>query len=298
MKYIISFLFVVLHTLALVAQNPSLSASLNKTHLLIGDQATLHLEVTAAKGTLVQGFDTSVLDSLPKIEWIDKGKLLMKEENGTIKGTQDWTMQLWESGEYSIPQIQFFVQNDGVPTGITKNIPFTVKTFDNLDSLKLYPIKPILLEATVWQDYMPFILGILGILAVLGGLIWWKYRKKQPIKPIETIAPTLTAAQMALQKVEKLRTARLWQQGKVKPYYSELTFILREYLENQYKIKALESTSDEIIAQLHQQNANFPTASIKELLLLADMVKFAKASPDDAAHESWLAFLEGYLRNN
>jgi hypothetical protein len=296
MKYIVSLLFIVLNLLTLFAQKPVISAKLDKTQLIIGDQATLHLEVTAPKGTPIQGFDTSILDTLPKIEWINKSKLLIKEENGNIKGVQAWTMQVWESGDYNIPEVQFFMQNDGLPFGLTQNIPFKVKTFENLDSLKLNPIKPILLEATVWQDYMPFILGVLCVLALLGGLIWWKYRKKQPIKTIETIVPTLTAAQIALQKVEKLRAARLWQQGKVKSYYSELTFILREYLENQYQIKALESTSDEIMEQLNQQNASFPTASIQELLLLADMVKFAKAAPDDTAHEGWLAFLEGYLR--
>jgi hypothetical protein len=297
LKNILTFLLLAWHV-ALFAYPPIVSATLDRTQLLIADQAKLTLEVTVPKGTQIQGFDTSVLDSLKNIEWMDKGKLLVRQENDSLIGRQEFVMQVWESGNYTIPQIQFYIATDGLPTAITNQIDFTVKTFENLDSLKINPIKPILVEPSVWQDYLPQMLGGLAVLLAIGGLIWWFNRKKQPEKVVKTIAPTLSAAQIALQKIEKLRADRLWQQGKVKEYYSELTFILREYLESQYQIQALERTSDEILAQLNAKGDNFPMKSIKALLQLADMVKFAKSLPDETAHDTWMAFLEGYLRES
>lgn len=297
LKNILTFLLLAWH-IALFAYPPIVSATLDRTQLLIADQAKLTLEVTVPKGAQLQGFDTSVLDSLKNIEWIDKGKLLVRQENDSLIGRQEFVMQVWESGNYTIPQIQFYLATDGLPTAITNQIDFTVKTFADLDSLKLNPIKPILIEPSIWQDYLPQMLGGLAVLLAIGGLIWWFNRKKQPEKTVKTIAQTLSPAQLALQKIEKLRTERLWQQGKVKAYYSELTFVLREYLENEYQIQALEHTSDEIIAQLNAKGDNLPIKSIEDLLKMADMVKFAKASPDETAHETWMAFLEGYLRES
>ncbi|MEO6037440.1 MAG: hypothetical protein ABIQ93_03435, partial [Saprospiraceae bacterium] len=93
----------------------------------------------------------------------------------------------------------------------------------------------------------------------------------------------------ARKKLEVLARKKLWQSGQLKPYYAELTFILREYLQKRYGIPALESTTEETLAYLQQQD--FPEAlrqPLAETLLQADLVKFAKSMPPESFHEQAL----------
>ena len=85
---------------------------------------------------------------------------------------------------------------------------------------------------------------------------------------------------MALSKLHELRDKKLWQQDAYKQYHIELSDVVREYLEKRYVIKTHEKTSEEIFAALKymditEENRN----KLRQILLLADLVKFAKERP-------------------
>src|SRR5690606_27122692 len=92
--------------------------------------------------------------------------------------------------------------------------------------------------------------SILGVLLV-AGLIWYiiRKRKNKPVKlaPAKPVIPLHT---IVLDQLNALRAQKLWEQGRVKEYHSELTDIVREYLEKRYHINALEQTSEEIFSGL------------------------------------------------
>ena len=76
------------------------------------------------------------------------------------------------------------------------------------------------------------------------------------------------------------------QNNKVKEYYSELTDIVRGYIESEIKVSALEKTTDEIIDTLTDFNnaetietSKETIKKLKALLQEADLVKFAKSKP-------------------
>jgi len=88
------------------------------------------------------------------------------------------------------------------------------------------------------------------------------------------------AHEVALEKIQLLRDKELWQQGKIKEYQSELTYIVREYLEERFEIQALESTTVEIVQELKQKDITEDhKAELTDMFRMADMVKFAKATP-------------------
>ena len=92
-------------------------------------------------------------------------------------------------------------------------------------------------------------------------------------------------------KLKQLQDQELWQKGEVKPYQSELTYIIREYIENRYTIPALESTTGEILKDL--KKVEYPDELVdkmREMLQLADMVKFAKANPPIEMHDRLLNY--------
>jgi hypothetical protein len=156
-------------------------------------------------------------------------------------------------------------------------------------------IKPIIGPLKVpitFREMLPWILAALAVLLLIAGLIWYlnKRRKKQPVfvlKPKVVLSPK----EAALREIEKLRMKKLWQAGRVKEYHSELTEILRKYIEGRFQVPALEQTSSEISESLSNQ-AGCPKQALdrlSHLLVLADMVKFAKVQPLPAENEKSLS---------
>jgi hypothetical protein len=193
----------------------------------------------------------------------------------------------FDSGEYLVPQIPIrLIQEDGQTQTLQTNpIPLTVNTIPVAsDSLQLAPIKDIDREQFTFQDGLPYLLGAVGVI-IIGLLIWWFFFKKhdeQKSKPI-IIRP---AHEVALELLDELEKQQMWQKGRIKDYYSGLTYIAREYLENRYKIPALENTTGEILQKL----SSFPEIdqelqnALRQILTSSDMVKFAKAEPAAAFH--------------
>ena len=93
----------------------------------------------------------------------------------------------------------------------------------------------------------------------------------------------------ALEKLNVLEKEKLWQQDKTKPYYTRLTYIFREYLENRYGVKALESTTDEILDWLKREKfSDDLTTKLRNTLQASDLVKFAKSKPGVDIHQNAL----------
>ena len=54
----------------------------------------------------------------------------------------------------------------------------------------------------------------------------------------------------ALQKLQELDNKLLWQNNEIKKYYSELTEIIRVFIEKELEITALEITTQELVLSL------------------------------------------------
>ncbi len=122
------------------------------------------------------------------------------------------------------------------------------------------------------------------IIVILGGtglffLIRWIQKKKQgeivtgPPKPPEVIA---------WEALNQLEFSGLLADGNVKEFYSRLSQILRQYLENRYHILALERTTTELLGEFRRLNLTLElTTLLRTTLDTGDLVKFAKFTPSD-----------------
>src|SRR3546814_10686818 len=114
------------------------------------------------------------------------------------------------------------------------------------------------------------------------GVLWCfvKKRKKAPAPPPAETLPDIPPHELALGKLQALRDRKLWQQGAVKPYHSELSDILRDFLERRYRIPAMEQTTDDIFAALAATDMpEGQKARLRQVLPLAALVKFARHQP-------------------
>jgi hypothetical protein len=107
----------------------------------------------------------------------------------------------------------------------------------------------------------------------------------KPLFPV--IAQTqLPPWQQAMDSLDILQSKKLWQNGKTKEYYSELTDIVRQYLHQQFSIDAMEMITSEILDSFAQSGLKSDAKTLlSRLLIQADFAKFAKAIPSAQENE-------------
>lgn len=155
-------------------------------------------------------------------------------------------------------------------------------------SAKIFDIAPPYRAPLTLGEILPWIL-----LALLAALIVWaiiklvrkfKKTKKEVIAPVN-VEP---AHIIAYRELEKLQREMLWQKGEAKKYYTRLTEIIRQYLENRFQVYSLELTTSETLEALVKTGfkKNESYNKLKSVLTGADLVKFAKYKPEPIENET------------
>lgn len=190
----------------------------------------------------------------------------------------------FDSGKYVIPSLKVLINNKAFATD-SLLVEVSNVQVDTLKQ-KLFDIKPIVEVPYELSYFWQYVLIILLIL-VIGVLIYWlikKYQKKK-VEEVEELKSPIERATILLKTLEK---KELWQKGAVKEYYSELTDIARNYIEEAIEIPAMESTTSELIlalraASIKKKMTVSPETleNLERVLKQADLVKFAKSKPLD-----------------
>ncbi len=272
----------------------SAKASVDSTFMMIGDQQKLHLDVVYPSGTalLPLVFKKNTEDA---IEFLAQTRWDTLSESSSVRIKKDILFTAWDSGYQTVPPIPIvFLKNGERDTIYTIEIPIEVMA-PPIDSI-LADIKPIIEEPIVWTDYIPALSVV--VLLLLVAIVWFIASRIKTDMSLPPPPPVIVPAhEIAFQKLKELKKSKLWQQGQVKEFHSQLTHIIREYLEGRYGVQALEQTTDEILEQM--KNKTFEpglTEKMTTLLQTADLVKFAKAEPPADYHDSALALGEEFVR--
>jgi len=205
-------------------------------------------------------------------------------------------IKIWDTGTfYLIPLL--IKENEGrvdtlFPEGY-KNYPKIIIEDPNYgDSYNrdVLENKDIIRESISWKDYKYWIDGFIAMLLLVLVFLYIKNMKSITQKEKKKVVKIIPAHVVALKKLKELKQSKPWLEStNIKEYQTKLTYSLREYLENRYKIKALEQTTGEIIDSLSSFSINEnDNSTIKNILQIADLVKFAKAKVDENIHEKFL----------
>jgi hypothetical protein len=265
-------------------------ARLDSNTLLIGDQVNMKLSFSLpAKAQVLW---PSIKDTiLGKIQVIDRTKVdtAWSADKKSMTLSQKLRLTCFDSGFYTIPPIRFYYRVLPDTTVRFEQSDLQVLTVHTLqvDTTQAFkPIKGPIKIPVSWVEYLKWIFLGLVFIAIVGFFIYYLILRKKG-EPVFSLKPKIKYLphEKALMELEKLRVKKLWQTGKVKEYYTELTDILRRYIEDRFGMMALESTTAEILEELSRK-AYFPSETrIKLGILLssADLVKFAKQvpTPDD-----------------
>jgi len=275
------FFFVFLsHSNTLNAQ-VSAQATVSEDSIQIGEQFRLNLEVSSPKD--IEVIWPKLLGNIGNFEIVGHGGIQSKVEGETKIESQQYNLTSFDEGYYPIPGIVYkYKQSNRTKQVQTEGILINVATVAVDTTQSIRPIKGIMEVPFTWKEAIPYVIkGLIALLALFG-LIYFlrRYFKKDEIKEVIPPPPPPPAHETALKKLKEIENAKAWQNTDMKTYYSQLTEVLREYVEGRYEIPALESTSDEIMGELSK--TDLPkglSAKLQNLLMMADLAKFAKASP-------------------
>ena len=249
-------------------------ATIDTTNIRIGEQFQLKISVTEIQNVIIPKIQ------LKGLEVIDSTRI------DTIKNSliRRYILTGFDSGAFYIPQQQIFVKNQAF---LTDSLLVNVATIAiDTTKVKKFPIKTIKKEPYTFDDFKIYIYLILAILAIIGFWIYWfVVRKRKETEDAPTYR-TLPPYEEAILRLTELDEKLLWQNNKVKEYYSELTEIVRGYIERELKVPALEKTTDEVLEMIKDfksadsiETSKETIDRLKDLLREADLVKFAKSKP-------------------
>ncbi|HMR15038.1 MAG TPA: BatD family protein [Mariniflexile sp.] len=260
--------------------------SIDSSKIKIGQQITYKISVETNASDFVVFPEGPSFSPLEVIESYPIDTVKNKDKFNLIK---KYGLTQLDSGKYTIPRQKISI---GDKTFFTDSLKVEVKNVV-IDTTKqgLYDIKPIIEVKKQGSNWWKHLLLALLIIGIIGFLLYWFIWRKKPLTEAEQIAllPPYDRAKLALKKLDE---SDYLKQAELKIYYSELTLIIRKYLNEKVYDHSLESTTDELINRLrllkegNQVDLNPETIkNIESILKRADLVKFAKSAPDIALAE-------------
>ena len=264
------------------------SATLDSTTLFIGDQTDLHLRAIGEAGEQVT---MPVLDKelIPGVEIVDRTIVdTISLKDGRVQYDQYLTVTSFEDSLFYIAPLPFVSGDDTVwSDGLTLNVvqPFEMDTTD----MAITDIKGVYKAPVWWWGIFRWVLlaVLLAGVGVAGYyLITYLQRRKLEEAGNEVVTePLRPADEVALEKLDAIKEKKIWQQGQVKEYYTQLTDVVREYIARRFEVSSVEQTSDETLRDIRPLLSERKDLydQLRKMLTLADLVKFAKWSttPDE-----------------
>jgi hypothetical protein len=292
MKKLISSIFLFISIISSsISQEVNVTSSFDTTKIFIGDQIKFTITIDQPSGlklTLPLFKDTLCKN----IEILSGPVIDSSSQGGRIKIIGKYLVTSFDSGFYQIsPVFAEMKDQNGMKrfySDYSQLEVMRVKITPPDTTAKIYDIiKPYRAPLTI-GEVLPWIL----IIALLGALVWLAIRFLRKLKKsktgIEAVIDPDPAHIIAFRELEKLRDEQLWQKGEIKYYYTRLTEILRQYLENRFRVFSLELTTSETLAALVKTGFKKDGSynQLKTVLTGADLVKFAKYNPEPSENES------------
>lgn len=291
---IIFTLFAIFVPWSFYAQQVNVDAVIDTSRIRIGEQVKVDLYVNynADQKDLKIEWPTVGDTITGKIEVISVSAIDTTFPNKTNSSRlfqhQQIIVSVYDSGMYVIPPFKFVLNNDTNKTLVTNPLFLEVHTVPtDTSATKIKDIKEPFAEPFNWKWYLNHIYVGIGLIALIVAviIITTYYNKRRNQAVIEPEKPKIPAHITALASLEKIKEEQAWKQEKIKEYYSAISDTIRLYIEERFGLNALESTTDEIMLAFRSQVVDKESKEkLQQLLMLSDLVKFAKQFPIEVEH--------------
>ena len=291
---LIPLLVLIAFVAAAQSDTPTVRARIEPDSLFIGDQfdfvievekdlvqTTLFPEFTPAKEGMIELVEVMPIDTLER-------------DGRRLKITQRYRLAAFQEGLINMgkPGVLYADKNIVDTLYVTDSLVLKVGTFQiDSTSQSIYDLKPQLTLKFKLAEIRGYIAwGLLAALLValaIYGLHRYLEARGRHLKDLFKPAPPEPPHVVAIKALEALHHQKLWQNNKHKLYYSTHTDILRTYIAGRWEVGAMEMTSDEIITAMRQEELpEKARMDLTSVLMDADLVKFAKFTPEAEQNES------------
>jgi len=272
---------------------PKVGSKIDSTTIKIGEQLNFEVSVDTDSTALVVFPEHQKFAPLEVVEGSKIDTFRNKDRFNLIK---KYALTQFDSGNYTLPRQVVLINEkpfytDSIAIRVNDVLVDTTKQ-------KMFDIKELVAVNKSYAGWLKYVLWIVGILLVVGALLYWFVFRKKTLTEEEKVA-LLPPFDRAMLELKKLEESKYLIQSEYKQYYSELTDIVRSYIEEDVNISALESTTEELIHKLEMLkdagSLEIDEATIKQfksVLQTADLVKFAKSKPETKAAEGDRAAIE------
>lgn len=288
-KLLLLILFVNVSQVFLNAQAISARAYTDKNVYEVGDYINYRIEIIHNLDLKV--FKPALNEFTSDIEVLQSDEPIVEEADGSKKIIYRFIISKYDSAEVSVPQIPVKYQIGSDTTSIfvsTNAVQFSVRTLQVDTASEIKDVKP---PITIPLDLLIIIIiiSLIVIILLLGSYFYRKHQKKKKRQATRKRVYIIPPHVKALSELHALEEKKLWQQGMIKEYHSNITEIIRRYFEDRFKILALESSTSEIMDQLTR--VVLPESiyqTVGQFLSNADLVKFAKYKPMPVVNEEMM----------
>ena len=274
-------------------ETPTVTARVEPDSIMIGDRFDYVIDV---EKDLVQVVEFPVFDPRDgKIELVENCPVDTLERDGRrLKLRKRYRLAAFDEGKYNLGAAQVLYADKNILDTLrsTDSVYLEVATFQiDSTSQSIYDLKA--------QKNLPFrfrevsgyvkwgVFFLLMLLAAGYALKRYLASRGKGFGDLFKPAPPLPPHVAAIQALEALHNQKLWQNNRHKQYYSGLTDILRTYIAARWGFGAMEMTSDEIIETMRPEELpDKARMDLTAILRDADLVKFAKATPEAEQNEA------------
>ncbi|MCG2417447.1 DUF4381 domain-containing protein [Aequorivita sp. F47161] len=259
------------------------TSSVDSTKIKIGEEILYTINVQSDSTDVVVFPEDQTFAPL---EMIESYKTDTTFEGAKYRLIKKYGLTQFDSGKYTIPPQRIFINNkpfltDSIKVEVNDVVVDTTKQ-------KMFGIKPAVQVKSPPFDWLSLLFWVIPILLIVGLAIYLFRRKKRKDAAQKQLPPY----EEAIVALKTLDNSQLLKENKSKEYYSNLTEIVKRYLDREVDEAALESTSDELITRLmmHKDAGSFDfdletIRKLDSIFKRADLVKFAKMNQESGQAE-------------
>ncbi|MDQ7917140.1 DUF4381 domain-containing protein [Mesonia sp. MT50] len=254
------------------------SSGIDSTSIQIGAQIKYKIQVET---------DTTNLVVFPEgqtfmpLENVGASAIDTTINKNKFKLLREYALTQFDSGTYTIPRQRILINDQ---TFYTDSLLVEVRNVAvDTTTQKLYPVKPSIkvdrpFSIAVWFWWL------LATLVIIGALVFFLWKRNKKKTAAQQKVPPFEKAMLSLKTLDE---SHQLESGQIKSYYSSLTEAIRRYIDEKIDDRALESTTNELIARLNSLTeeeklriSKEDISKLEEVLTRADLIKFAGASMD------------------
>jgi len=310
MKYKLVFLFSFF--VSIVSGQLSVAVDAIPDSIYFGDDVVLNYKINVPQGVQLRSVDfgplkeiknaayeqdSTTFDEIMDVDIVDGGAFGINDVNLIISQQPDGSgLPMQGSVKIRISTIGAFL----LPTPLLNTspaqavMPLQRKPLFVLprgQAVELNENKSIIEEEISWKDYLKYLYVLLGIVGVvlLGLYLNKKFKKADDIEEEIVEEVRRPAHIIAIEDLKGLKSKELWQNGKEKQYHTELTRVMRQYVEDRYEVQALEMTTSQLKRSMSEKGIGASIISrFTDILQIADKVKFAKGVTGPEINEKFM----------